>query len=122
MRKLYIFGLVALACIVIGLAFAEQMKFTTYYPAPHGVYRQFTTTSKTSLATNPLGLGIGYDSESMVGIGTTDPQAKLEVNDSMILSPRAGEPGDWVNGVAGEFAYSSTKDAFYYYNGSTWVA
>ena len=73
MRKLCILCVIALACIIIGLAFAEQMTFTTYYPAPAGVYRQFTTTSKTCLATNPLGTDIGLDPESMVGIGTMSP-------------------------------------------------
>ena len=38
MRKLYIFGLVALASLIIGLAWAEQITLTTYYPAPFGVY------------------------------------------------------------------------------------
>jgi len=40
MRRLYIFGLVGLAGLIIGLAWADQMTFTTYYPAPFGVYRQ----------------------------------------------------------------------------------
>ena len=40
MRKLYIFGLVAIAALIIGLAYAEQITFSTYYPAPHGVYRE----------------------------------------------------------------------------------
>ena len=39
MRKLYIFGLIALACLIIGLAWAEQITLTTYYPAPYGVYK-----------------------------------------------------------------------------------
>ena len=39
MRKLYIFGLVALAALIIGLAWAEQITLTTYYPAPYGVYK-----------------------------------------------------------------------------------
>ena len=40
MRKLYIFGLVGLAALIIGLAWADQMTFTTYYPAPYGVYKE----------------------------------------------------------------------------------
>ncbi|NQT00293.1 MAG: hypothetical protein HQ595_04330 [Candidatus Omnitrophica bacterium] len=39
MRKLYIFGLIALTGIIIGFAWAEQITMTTYYPAPHGVYQ-----------------------------------------------------------------------------------
>ena len=39
MRKLYIFGLIALAVVIIGLAWAEQITLSTYYPAPYGVYK-----------------------------------------------------------------------------------
>ena len=39
MRKLYIIGLIALAALIIGLAWAEQITLTTYYPAPYGVYK-----------------------------------------------------------------------------------
>lgn len=38
MRKVYILGLIGLASLIIGLAWAEQLTFTTYYPAPYGVY------------------------------------------------------------------------------------
>ena len=69
MRKVYILGLVALAAAIIGLAFADQMTFTTYYPAPYGVYREFRTSGNTYLATD----------EGNVGIGTTHPQAKLHM-------------------------------------------
>ena len=93
MRKLYIFGLITLACVIIGLAWAEQMTFTTYYPAPYGVYREFTTTSKTSLATNPLGTSIGQDPESMVGIGRSIPRSKLHVsNGNIILDAEGFDP------------------------------
>lgn len=40
MRKYYILGLIALVCIIIGFAWADQASLTTYYPAPDGVYRQ----------------------------------------------------------------------------------
>lgn len=89
MRKLYIFGLIGVAVLIIGLAFADQMTFTTYYPAPYGVYRQFTTTSKTCLATNTLGTDLGEDAEAMVGIGTTSPDAKLDVESNSIRTIRA---------------------------------
>jgi len=70
MRKLFYLGLIALAGIIIGLAWAEQITLTTYYPAPYGVYREFTTTGNTYLATN----------EGNVGIGTTSPSQKLDVS------------------------------------------
>lgn len=40
MRKLHIFGLIALAGLIIGLAWAEEITLSTYYPAPYGVYRE----------------------------------------------------------------------------------
>jgi len=40
MKTLYILGLIALAATIIGLAWAEQITLTTYYPAPYGVYRE----------------------------------------------------------------------------------
>ena len=43
MRKLYIFGLIALAGLIIGLAWAEQITLTTYYPAPYGAYNVLKT-------------------------------------------------------------------------------
>lgn len=48
----------------------EQITITTYYPSPYGSYDQLTTTGNTTLATNP---------GSVVGIGTTTPDEKLEV-------------------------------------------
>lgn len=79
MRKLYIFGLIGLAALIIGLAWAEQITLSTYYPAPYGVYKEFKTTSKTTLATNTLGTGVGEDPNAKVGIGTTNPRTKLEI-------------------------------------------
>ena len=42
MRKLYILCVIGLVGIVFGVAFAqeESITFTTYYPAPYGVYRE----------------------------------------------------------------------------------
>jgi hypothetical protein len=40
MRKLYIFGLIAIGGLIFGLAYAEQITLSTYYPAPYGVYRE----------------------------------------------------------------------------------
>jgi len=104
MRKFYIFGLVVLAVTIIGFAWAEQITLTTYYPAPYGVYRQFTTTSKTTLATNLLSV----DPDASVGIGTDspDPNTKLEVQggpvkttDGLIIETIDGaDPSELVNG------------------------
>lgn len=40
-RQFYICGLIALACIIIGFAWAEQITLPTYYPSPYGVYKHF---------------------------------------------------------------------------------
>ncbi len=34
MRKLYILGLIILAIVIIGFAWADDITLTTYYPAP----------------------------------------------------------------------------------------
>lgn len=110
MRKLYIFGLIGLAALIIGLVWADQMTFTTYYPAPYGVYRQFTTTSKTTLATNPL----GTDTEANVGIGTTQPRDKLHVNGSLKFDQE--DRDDSTGGI--NFDLNEDKNCGYIY-GST---
>lgn len=60
-----------------GLAFGqeESLTVTTYYPSPYGSYRELSTTSKATLATNDP----TADTNSRVGIGTNNPQAKLHV-------------------------------------------
>lgn len=50
----------------------EQITLTTYYPAPYGVYRELITTDNTYLATEG----------GNVGVGTTIPVAKLEIEGS----------------------------------------
>jgi len=77
MRKVYIFGLIAVALLVIGIAIADEIKFSTYYPAPAGMYRQFSTTGRTTLATDEY--DIETDEFARVGIGTTEPGALLDV-------------------------------------------
>jgi hypothetical protein len=52
-----------------GWAISETLTMTTYYPSPSGVYRRLVTTAQTLLARDG----------GSVGIGTTAPQAKLDV-------------------------------------------
>ncbi len=73
MRKLYILGLIGLMCVIFGLAWAEEITLTTYYPAPFGVYKDFETTENTHLATTTSG---------SVGIGTVNPNYKFHVHDA----------------------------------------
>lgn len=84
------------------LAFAdESITITTYYPSPYGSYDQ--------LSTNKL----------VVGSSVASDQPKN--NGSIRLMPQ-GDPATWSPGQPGEFAYSSSKDDLYHYNGSAWVA
>ena len=95
----------ALILVLPQTAFCQEtITITTYYPAPFGVYED--------LFTERLG----------VGIGTDEPNAAIEVNDSILYRPRTGNPATWAGGEAGELAYSSANDGFYYYNGSSWVS
>ena len=47
----------------------ETLTLETYYPAPYGIYNEFTTTGQTLLATE----------SGNVGIGTTGPLSKLDI-------------------------------------------
>ena len=49
MKRLYILSIAVLAAVIIGLAWADQMTFTTYYPAPYGVYRQLNVSQSLGL-------------------------------------------------------------------------
>lgn len=66
--------------------------------------------------------------EGNVGINTFTPGERLEVNgkakvnNSVIFTPRTGNPSSWPAGSEGELSYSQVQDAFYYFNGSNWVA
>ena len=54
-------------------AVAEDFTLTTYYPSPRGVYKELRSTDATYLATDSASV------TANVGIGTTNPQAKLQV-------------------------------------------
>ncbi|MBN2097554.1 MAG: hypothetical protein JW714_03630 [Candidatus Omnitrophica bacterium] len=67
MRKLYIFVLIGLAVISTGLAWAEEITISTYYPAPYGVYRQMTThISKLEPYDGPPAFISGNEEEGML--------------------------------------------------------
>ncbi|MFH1245239.1 MAG: hypothetical protein V1662_02015 [Candidatus Omnitrophota bacterium] len=56
--------------------FAEELRLTTYYPAPYGIYKELETTDNTYLAVN----------SGNVGIGLETPRAKLEVLGNIIAA------------------------------------
>ncbi|MEA3560417.1 MAG: hypothetical protein U9R31_01405 [Candidatus Omnitrophota bacterium] len=87
-KKTFIeFILIALiSSFICKYTFAEDVTITTYYPAPFGVYEE--------LRAKKIGIGSAYMDtttvnvaddnlivEGNVGIGTTTPQAKLQVED-----------------------------------------
>ena len=58
MKKLYILGLIALTATIIGLAWAEKITLTTYYPAPYGVYNKMVVMDKLGIGTTNPTLGL----------------------------------------------------------------
>ena len=102
MRKFYILGLVGLAALIIGLAWADQITLTTYYPAPYGVYREFTTTSNTYLAKQ----------SGNVGIGTTAPGAKLHVDNIKLQGNTIFNEVDtlYLYGMNGRIQFNNPSD------------
>ena len=119
MRKLYIVGLIAVALLVIGIAIADEIKFSTYYPAPAGKYREFSTTGKTCLATDEFNI----ETDAMVGIGTTNPQRTLHIDGTygMRLEPSTLLP---VPAATGDIVIHSDqgKNILKYYDGEDWQA
>ncbi|MEK6732245.1 MAG: hypothetical protein AABY55_01335 [Candidatus Omnitrophota bacterium] len=76
MRRMFnFFYAFLLALLGIGATLmAEDITLTTYYPAPYGAYDELSTTGKTCLATT----------SGNVGIGTTNPTEKLDMEDGNI--------------------------------------
>ena len=76
-------GLVALAGLIIGFAWAETITLSTYYPAPYGVYKEFETKGKTDLAVDESGVGVGQawpsDGEKL------DVAGNIKLNDKLIF-------------------------------------
>jgi len=78
---------------------SETLVLTTYYPAPYGGYTRLLTTDMTVLARN----------SGNVGIGTNNPQFKLDVQNGSIAtsgrigtqgySPDSGYPSGWNGGI-----------------------
>lgn len=69
-KLLFLFFIFNLILIFPVLLFAaESISITTYYPSPYGTYNELRTYSNTYLATD----------SGFVGIGTTDPGAKLDI-------------------------------------------
>ena len=66
---------------------SETLTLTTYYPAPYGGYAALLTTGGTPA--NPLDTLLARDA-GQVGIGTSDPEAELDINGDILI--RGGNP------------------------------
>ena len=114
MKQLCLIVLTAVIFLISGISNAEQITFSTYYPAPYGVYNNFEVKGRSV---------VGDISTSTISDVENLGKGELWVEDSAIFEPKdsfdsATEPA----GKAGELVYSSSDDAFYHYNGSDWVA
>jgi len=89
----------------------EQLTITTYYPSPYGSYQELTsyrmkigtTYSGSSFTVNNNDLLI----EGNVGIGTTNPQSKLDVSGTMrvgILGGATSPPTYLCQNTSGQIA------------------
>lgn len=77
----------AVVAIVTPELGSENVTLSTYYPAPSGVYNKMITTGATLLAT----------SGGSVGIGTTTPDAKLQVVTGAGMGLHITAPGGFGN-------------------------
>lgn len=124
-KRMIFCGVIALLLVQIPVLKADaetkvkrEIQLTTYYPAPHGDYKNINTTEDTRLAT----------SSGNVGIGTTEPDsdAKLEVNDTLRLTPVAGDAAAQTGGAEGAIRYSTDANGedvggLLYRNASGWM-
>ncbi|MFA5305772.1 MAG: hypothetical protein WDL99_08960 [Candidatus Omnitrophota bacterium] len=108
----------------------ETVTITTYYPAPYGVYNQFVTQTLGVGDNNNDGSLNGSDApdpsnaaqagnvwiKGRVGINTTTPHARLEVNKTVAFRPQATAPSC----IEGAVYYDQAAKAFKYCNGSSW--
>jgi len=116
MRKPHLIALIAILALIASFTYAEQITFSTYYPAPYGVYNNFEVKGRSV---------VGDISSSASGVTDVEDldRGELWVQDSMILEPKASfNPDTEPAGKEGELVYSSSDDALYHYNGSDWVA
>ena len=98
----------AVLVLLAPVLFAEDVTITTYYPSPYGEYDQ--------LGTNRLAVGDTNND------GTLNAADQPNRDGDIRLKAQAGNPTAWPGGTTGQFAYSSTQDSLYHYNGSAWVA
>jgi hypothetical protein len=80
-----------------------------------GIYKIETNPGDTRLLDPPQGVIAVFRNNGNVGIGTTNPQAKLHINGNLKLEPQATPP----QGTLGDL-YTGTNGKLYFHNGSGW--
>ncbi len=112
LRKIILSSLIVLAQAIEPSAFAGKVELTTYYPAPSGEYQTLNTTQEANFATQ----------SGNVGIGTTNPQAKLDVNGT-IRATDTSAGGCSAAADAGKMRYNSSAGVMQYCVGASgWSA
>ena len=86
---------------------ADSVTMTTHYPSPTGVYKKMTTTGATTLARDG----------GNVGIGTTQPQAQLDMTGLF----RPGRFAEDPPGVEGAIYYNTATKRFRAFQGNRWT-
>ncbi|MBI4377053.1 MAG: hypothetical protein HY549_11450 [Elusimicrobia bacterium] len=86
---------------------SENVRLSTYYPAPSGVYLQMLTTGRTILARDA----------GDVGIGTDSPSAKLDVAGLLRVGRYSADPP---TASAGSIYYNTATDRFRAYHSDGW--
>lgn len=119
------------AALLAGRALSEQLSLVTSYPVPSGIYNQLVTTGNSgSVAANTtFNRGAGNtllvpetNAAGMVGIGTSNPAAKLDVaggarSTSLTLQPQASPPANPTDGM---MYFSAPDGAAYVYADGGW--
>lgn len=118
-----------LAWILSGVAFADfyqqdgkpcppecvsdTLEIMTWYPSPWNSYEELYT----------MKLGVGDVTTFTEAELKPNKVGSIKVGESVVFKPKDNDPDSWYSGdaEAGELVYSSQKDAFYHYNGSSWV-
>ncbi|MFA6316903.1 MAG: hypothetical protein WC943_05740 [Elusimicrobiota bacterium] len=99
-----------LAAVLLLCAYAavsETLTMTSYYPSPAGVYQRLITTARTVLARDG----------DRVGVGTTNPQARLDVAGAV----RMGSEAFCGAANAGAQRYNSVAKKMEFCDGSAWM-
>jgi len=115
MQKLHLIVLLATMVLIAGVACADEITISTYYPAPYGIYNNFEVKKSSA---------VGEISGSATGVTDVEnlDKGELWVQDSMIFEPKASfDPASAGAGKKGELVYSSDDKVFYYYDGNSWA-